>query len=80
MIADEVEAASKTLSNPTVSHLEDFVREITNRIFLDGQLDECELTLRDLNLITDSFVNVLVGIFHHRIEYPETLKNENNNN
>jgi len=80
MIADEVEAASKTLSNPTVSHLEDFVREITNRIFLDGQLDECELTLRDLNLITDSFVNVLVGIFHHRIEYPETLKSENNTN
>ncbi len=78
MIADEVEAASKTLSNPTVSHLEDFVREITNKIFLDGQLDECELTLRDLNLITQSFVNVLVGIFHHRIEYPENEKIANN--
>ena len=77
MIADEVEAASKTLSNPTVSHLSDFVRDITNRIFLDGQLDECELTLRDLNLIIDSFVNVLVGIFHHRIEYPEGEKGDN---
>ncbi len=80
MIADEVEAASKTLSNPTVAHLSDFVRDITNKIFLDGQLDECELTLKDLNLITDSFVNVLVGIFHHRIEYPENEKNENNDN
>jgi hypothetical protein len=80
MIADEVEAASKTLSNPTVAHLKDFVREITNKIFLDGQLDECELTLRDLNLITDSFVNVLVGIFHHRIEYPENEKSGNNDN
>ena len=80
MIADEVEAASKTLSNPTVSHLTDFVREITNRIFLDGQLDECELTLKDLNIIVDSFVNVLVGIFHHRIEYPEEEKVADDNN
>ncbi len=80
MIADEVEAASKTLSNPTVSHLTDFVREITNKIFLDGQLDECELTLKDLNIIVDSFVNVLVGIFHHRIEYPEGEKVEYNDN
>ncbi len=77
MIADEVEAASKTLSDPTVAHLRDFVREITNKIFLDGQLDECELTLKDLNLITDSFVKVLVGIFHHRIEYPEDEKKPN---
>ncbi len=74
MIADEVEAASKTLENPTVSHLNDFVREITNSIFLDEQLDECDLTLKDLNLIMDSFVKVLVGIFHHRIEYPEEEK------
>ncbi len=77
MIADEVEAASKTLSNPTVSHLTDFVRTITNKIFLDGQLDECELTLKDLSVITESFVNVLVGIFHYRIEYPEDEKNKN---
>ncbi|WP_022671187.1 HD family phosphohydrolase [Hippea alviniae] len=77
MIADEVEAASKTLSNPTVAHLRDFVRDITNKIFLDGQLDECELTLKDLNLIVDSFVKVLVGIFHHRIEYPEDEKKDN---
>ncbi len=80
MIADEVEAASKTLSNPTVAHLTEFVREITNKIFLDGQLDECELTLKDLNAIVDSFVKVLVGIFHHRIEYPEEEKDANNNN
>ncbi|WP_035586319.1 HD family phosphohydrolase [Hippea jasoniae] len=80
MIADEVEAASKTLSNPTVAHLNEFVREITNNIFLDGQLDECELTLKDLNTIVESFVKVLVGIFHHRIEYPEEQKNEPNSN
>ncbi len=74
MIADEVEAASKMLGNPTIAHLREFVRGITNKIFLDGQLDECELTLKDLNIIVDSFVNVLVGIFHHRIEYPEDDK------
>ncbi len=80
MIADEVEAASKTLSNPTVAHLRDFVRDITNKIFIDGQLDECDLTLKDLNIIVDSFVNVLVGIFHHRIEYPEDEKGADNSN
>ncbi len=82
MIADEVEAASKTLSNPTVAHLREFVRDITNKIFLDGQLDECELTLKDLNKIIDSFVKVLVGIFHHRIEYPEEgqKRDESNDN
>ncbi len=80
MIADEVEAASKTLSNPTVAHLTEFVRNRTNDIFLDGQLDECELTLKDLNKITDSFVKVLVGIFHHRIEYPEEDKKDESNN
>ncbi|MDY6955119.1 MAG: HD family phosphohydrolase, partial [Thermodesulfobacteriota bacterium] len=38
--------------------------------FLDGQLDECELTLKDLNQITESFNKILNGIYHHRIEYP----------
>ena len=79
MIADEVEAASKTLSNPTSKHLEEYVRKIVRDIFLDGQLDECELTLKDLNSITDSFINVLVGIFHHRIEYDQEVKIDNDN-
>ncbi len=79
MIADEVEAASKTLSNPTAKHLEEYIKKIMRDIFLDGQLDECELTLKELNFITDSFMNVLVGIFHHRIEYEQEANVDNDN-
>jgi hypothetical protein len=45
---------------------------MVNKIFLDGQLDECELTLKDLHEIAKSFNMTLSGIFHHRIEYPES--------
>ncbi len=69
MLADKIEAATKNLSDPTITHLKNYVKNITNEIFLDGQLDESDLSLRELNLIVDSFVNVLIGIFHHRIKY-----------
>jgi hypothetical protein len=57
------------------------VRERIERVFSDGQLDECELTLHDLNRIAENFIRILNGIFHHRIEYPEPVisKKENNN-
>jgi glycosyltransferase involved in cell wall biosynthesis len=48
------------------------VQETINRIFLDGQLDECELTLKNLHQIADRFRIVLMAIFHHRIDYPST--------
>ena len=51
------------------------VQRIVENIFLDGQLDECELTLKDLHAIQKSFINILIGIFHHRIEYPERTQN-----
>lgn len=69
MLADKIEAATKNLNEPTVTHLKNYVKNLTNEIFLDGQLDESDLSLRELNLIVDSFVNVLIGIFHHRIKY-----------
>ena len=47
------------------------VQKIINAIFVDGQLDECDLTLRDLHIIANSFVRILTGFFHHRIEYPD---------
>ncbi|OPY83971.1 MAG: hypothetical protein A4E65_00419 [Syntrophorhabdus sp. PtaU1.Bin153] len=71
MLADSVEAASRLLDEPTPKRIETHVREIIEKIFLDGQLDECELTLKDLHAIEKSFVAILIGIFHHRIEYPE---------
>jgi cyclic-di-AMP phosphodiesterase PgpH len=79
LLGDVIEASSRTLTDPTPSRINNLVHERIERIFLDGQLDECELTLRDLNKIADSFIRILTGIFHHRISYPEqtTSKNEN---
>jgi putative nucleotidyltransferase with HDIG domain len=71
MLADVVEASSRTLVDPTVSRLQGLVQKIINKIFFDGQLDECELTLRDLHQIARSFNKTLSGIYHHRVEYPE---------
>ena len=71
MLADAVEAASRTLKNPTPARIQGAVQKIINYIFTDGQLDECELTLKDLHLIAKSFNLVLAGIYHHRIDYPE---------
>ncbi len=78
MLADSVEASSKTLSDPTPSRIQGMVQQIINSIFADGQLDECELTLKDLHLIADSFNRVLNGIFHSRIEYPDSSEKESN--
>ncbi len=71
MLADMVEAASRSLVNPTPSRIKGMVQKIMNKAFSDGQLDECELTLKDLNEIAKSFNKTLSGIFHQRIEYPE---------
>ena len=71
MVADVIEATSRTLSNPTPSRIQGLVQNIINEIFSDGQLDDCELTLKDLHLIAKSFNKILNGIYHHRIEYPE---------
>ena len=71
MLADAIEAASRTLPDPTPAKIQGMTQKIVNRIFTDGQLDECELTLKDLHSITSSFNHVLAGIFHQRIEYPE---------
>ena len=73
MLADVVEAASRTLENPTPSRIQGLVQELINKIFSDGQLDNCELTLKDLHKIAKSFNKILNGIHHHRIEYPEKL-------
>lgn len=84
MLADMVEAASRTLSDPTPARIQGLVQKIINKAFSDGQLDECELSLKDLHEIAKGFNKTLSGIFHHRIEYPEAAqktskkaKNEN---
>jgi cyclic-di-AMP phosphodiesterase PgpH len=76
LLADNVEAASKVLVDPSPSRVEGMVQSIINRLFLDGQLDQCELTLKDLDAIGKSFTKVLNGIFHQRIDYPEPVIDE----
>ena len=71
MLADVVEAASRTLDNPTPSRIQGLVQNLINQIFSDGQLDSCELTLKNLHSIAKSFNKILYGIHHHRIEYHE---------
>ncbi len=76
MLADAVEAASRTLTEPTPARIQGMVQKIINNIFIDGQLDECELTLKDLHNIAKSFNRILAGIFHHRVDYPEPAYKE----
>jgi putative nucleotidyltransferase with HDIG domain len=70
MIADAVEAASRAMAEPSTANLQALVQRLINAIFSEGQLDECDLTLRDLNLIARSFVHTLEGIYHTRPAYP----------
>ncbi|GLI53413.1 MULTISPECIES: HD family phosphohydrolase [Thermodesulfovibrio] len=74
MLADAVEAASRTLDDPTPARISGLVDKIIKNIFLDGQLDECEITLKDLSEIKKKFEYILAGIFHRRISYPEPAK------
>lgn len=74
MLADSVEAYIRSLSEPTQEQVEQGVRKIIKEKLNDGQLDGSDLTLRDLEIIGQAFVKVLGGIFHERIEYPESVK------
>ena len=79
LLADCVEAASRTLADPTPARIQGMVQKIINNIFIDGQLDECELTLKNLHEIAKSFNQILAGIYHHRIDYPEPAYKEKGN-
>ncbi|MBU1090676.1 MAG: HDIG domain-containing protein [Candidatus Omnitrophica bacterium] len=79
MLADSVEAATRALKEPSPSKISEVVHKIINNKFIDGQLDECELTLKDLEKIAAVFIRLLGGIYHSRINYPEKLKGESNN-
>lgn len=76
MMADSVEAAVRSLQKPTPGRIEGLVRRVVKDKLQDGQLDECDLTFKDLDTIAGAFVRVLSGIFHTRVEYPETVIKE----
>ncbi len=71
MIADAVEGASRALSEPTPSRIERLVHDIALRRLLDGQFDECGLTLTELSRIEDSLTKSLTAMYHGRVKYPE---------
>jgi cyclic-di-AMP phosphodiesterase PgpH len=78
LLADSVEAATRTLKEPTAAHIEETVHKIINNKFIDGQLDECELTLKDLEIISTVFGHILGGIYHSRVNYPEARSDNSN--
>lgn len=71
MLADSVEASSRTLADPTPARIKSHIDNIIKGIFAEGQLDESELTFKDLHYISENFQRILTGIFHQRIAYPE---------
>jgi cyclic-di-AMP phosphodiesterase PgpH len=71
LLADVIEASSRTLVDPTPSRLKGHIKTIISRIYSEGQLDDSELTLKELNLLADVFHRILTGIFHQRVEYPK---------
>ncbi|MED4530761.1 HD family phosphohydrolase [Metabacillus fastidiosus] len=75
-IADSVEAAVRSMSNPTPEKIEKLVRSIIADRLQDNQLNECDITLKELDIIAKSFCETLKGIFHSRIEYPELNKKQ----
>lgn len=71
MLADSVEAAVRSMPRPTRSRIEGMVHKIIMERLKDGQLDECEMTMREIDRVRSVFVRILTGIFHSRVEYPQ---------
>ncbi|WP_158508763.1 HD family phosphohydrolase [Thermosulfidibacter takaii] len=80
MLADCVEAAVRSLDEPTPSKIKNLVSSIINNIFMDGQLDECDLTFKDVRAIQEVFVKMLISLYHKRVKYPDQEKEENGHN
>jgi len=77
MLADAVEAASRTLDNPKPARINHLIQNIINDRFQSGELNECPLTLKDLAKIKEAFSQILIGTFHHRIVYPHQDRSDN---
>lgn len=71
MLADAVEAGARSLAKPVGNRVEVLIRRIIKEKLNDGQMDECDLTLKELDQIGDTFARIMAGIYHTRVEYPE---------
>ncbi|MDL2260154.1 HDIG domain-containing protein [Deltaproteobacteria bacterium OttesenSCG-928-K17] len=74
MMADICEAATRSLSEPTPVKIQNMVRQLINQIFNDGQLNECRLRASEIAEAGNTFTNILIGIYHHRVAYPGAKK------
>jgi putative nucleotidyltransferase with HDIG domain len=74
MLADAIEAAVRTIEDPTPQRLESTIEDLIKKRVEEGELDECPLTLKDLTRINQAFLSVLVGIYHARVKYPDAEK------
>ena len=74
MLADAVEAAVRSVTNPNLDSIRAMVRKILRDKLNDRQLEECDLTFKDLDVIANSFCKVLEGVYHKRIEYPDIVQ------
>jgi hypothetical protein len=74
MLADACEAAVRAERPNSVEGIEELVQKVIGGKMLDGQLDECDLTLHDLDEIRHAFVSILQGVFHPRVKYPDAKK------
>lgn len=70
MLADSVEAVTRTLDDPKPGRVRTAIEKVVTDKFLAGQLEDCNLTLRDLHKIQEAFLKILIGVFHQRIDYP----------
>ena len=71
LLADGIEAASRAMKSPTYNKLENLINKIVDDHISEGQLDNCPLTFRHIQVIKETFLSILVGVYHSRVEYPE---------
>src|SRR6202011_6307859 len=73
MIADTVEGSARTLKDRSTEGIRDHVQRMIQGFVRDGQLDECDLSFRDVHLIAEAMANMAVRMYHARIEYPAAV-------
>lgn len=71
LLADSVEGATRALDEHNPTNIEETVKKVINNKFIDGQLDECNLTLKEINKISSTFTRILSAMYHSRVKYPE---------
>ncbi len=76
MLADTVEAACKSLDKPSASRIEKFIQTLVNGKIEEGQLNNCDLTFKDINIIEETFTQILIGYYHSRVKYPDQKDEE----